>query len=45
MVERSRSFAPAFDLPTRPGTVQDDVVLQAAPLQVGSAGFLRASGR
>ena len=45
MVERSRPLAPAFDLPTRPGTVQDGVVLQAAPLQVGSAGFLRAGRR
>ena len=45
MVERGRPLASAFDLPTSPGTVQDGVVLQAAPLQVGSAGLLDAGGR
>src|SRR5215208_1157204 len=44
VVERSRPLAPAFDLPARPGTVQDGVVCVTS-LQVDSAGFLRAGGR
>jgi hypothetical protein len=41
VVEWGRPLAPEFNLPTCPGTVQVGVVLQATPLQVGSAGFLR----